>query len=160
MRNLVRLTIGLVITLAFAPPAGADDVPQTPDQIAFNSHVRPGSILVVAKGPNGNGTVSSFCMSIPSLKRKWAQKMSGQDESADSECASLWTGSKVKILLKTNAYAIDDPSLPASPYGNDAHLIVDVVVLSVTVGHGENVAQLVGKAGYMLVDDLVWQASK
>jgi hypothetical protein len=159
MRSLVRLTLGLVVTLAIATAAGADDVPQTTDQIAFNNHVLPGTILVVAKGPNGDSTTSSFCTSIPSLKRQWAQKMSGQDESADSECMGLHTGSTVKILLKTKAYAIDDPSLPASPYGNDAHLIVAVAVLS-AAGRGGNAVQLVGKKGYMLVDDLVWPTSK
>jgi hypothetical protein len=159
MRSLARLVMGLVVTLAIATAAGADDVPQTADQIAFNNHVLPGTILVVAQGPNGDSTVSSFCMSIPSLKRQWAQKMSGQDEGADSECMSLHTGSKVKILLKTKTYAIDDPSLPASPYGNDAHLIVEVAVLSAT-GRGGNAPQLVGNKGYMLVDDLVWPTSK
>lgn len=155
----------LFLAVGLGSEAGADvvpAVPQRPDQIAFNARVIPGSVLVVAETPSGESTSMPLCPDIPSLKAVWAQEMAGQDV-IDPNCAQVPSGSRVQIVRKTVAYAVDNPSQPAEPYGNDAHLIVEVQVVSVTsvapVG-AVNAGRLVGRRGYMLVDDLEFPASK
>jgi hypothetical protein len=155
----------LVLALGLASAVDADvvpAVPQRPDQTAFNARVIPGSVLVVAETPSGESTSMPLCTDIPSLKAVWAQEMSGQDMT-DPNCAEVPSGSRVQILRKTIAYAVDNPAQPAEPYGNDAHLIVEVKVVSVMsvapAGAG-NAGRLVGRRGYMLVDDLEFPTSK
>jgi hypothetical protein len=143
------------LALAVTGEAGADAVPlvpQRPDQIAFNARVTPGSILVVADTSSGESTTMPLCTDIPGLKALWAQEMSGED-ATEPNCAGVPSGSRVQVLRKTIAYAVDNPSQPAEPYGNDAHLIVEVKIVSAA-------PPLVGRRGYMLVDDLEWPASK
>jgi len=147
----------LALALSLTVGARADEVPpQRPDQISFNARVTPGSVLVVANSLTGGTTSVPFCTAIPSLKTVWAQEMGGQDVTATATCSELPSGSKVKVVRKTSAYAIDDPSQPADPYGNDAHLIIESVVLSVPPAAGGNAKTLVGRAGYLIVDTLVW----
>ncbi len=149
----------LVLALTLAVGARADEVPpQRPDQIAFNARVTPGSVLVVAESLTGGTTSAPFCTAIPSLKTVWAQEMEGQEVAATTTCSDLPSGSKVKVVRKTSAYAIDDPSQPADPYGNDAHLIIETLVVSVPPAGGANTKTLVGRTGYMIVDNLGWPA--
>ena len=141
----------LVLALGLAMGARADELPpQRPDQIAFNVRVTPGSVLVVAESLTGGTTSVPFCTAIPSLKTVWAQEMGGQDVTATATCSDLPSGSRVKVVRKTSAYAIDDPSQPADPYGNDAHLIIETVVLSVPPAAGANAKTLVGRTGWTL----------
>lgn len=149
---------GLIVTLG-AAAAGADTVPQRPSQIAFNARVAPGSVLVVADTPTGDATSSPLCADILVLKTRWAHEMSGQDVAATPDCAGVPSGSRVKVLRKTYAYAVDDPTQEVVPYGNDAHLIVEVLVLSVPAAP-EPPGKLVGRRGYMMVDDLEWPAAR
>jgi hypothetical protein len=154
-KAIAGFAAALVLALALAGEAGADalpPVPQRPDQIAFNARVTPGSILVVADTPSGESTTMPLCTDIPSLKALWAQEMSGED-ATEPNCAGVPSGSRVQVLRKTIGYAVDNPSQPAEPYGNDAHLIVEVKVVSAA-------SALVGRRGYMLVDDLEWPPSK
>jgi hypothetical protein len=159
------VAVAFVLALGLASEVGADTapmVPQRPDQIAFNARVIPGAILVVADTPSGESTTMSLCTDIPTLKTVWAQEMSGQDVT-DSNCVQVPSGSRVQIFRKTIAYAVDNPSQPAEPYGNDAHLIVEVKVMSVMTaapGSAGNAGRLVGRRGYMLLDDLEFPASK
>jgi len=51
---------------------------------------------------------------------------------------------------------LDDPSLPAAPYENDAYRIVRVEVLSALNAAGAPARSLAGVTGYMLIDDLEW----
>jgi hypothetical protein len=125
-------------------------VPQRPDQRAFNARVHSGTILMVAAGPTGSSMPTPFCTGILSLKQIW--KQSGRD----LECSTLWTGSRVKVLEKTRAYTVDDPTQPVEPYTNDAHLVIEVMVLSVKSAGVKDAARLVGKTGYVVVDDLDW----
>lgn len=154
----------LVLALGVASAGSADvvpTVPQRPDQIAFNARVIPGSVLVVAETPSGESTSMLLCADIPSLKAVWVQEMLGQDVT-DPNCAGVPSGSRVQIVRKTTAYAVDNPSQPVEPYGNDAHLIVEVQVVSVTsvAPADANAGHLMGRRGYMLVDDLEFPASK
>jgi hypothetical protein len=158
-RTAAGILAGLVLALAPAGTADADEVPQRPDQIAFNLRVMPGSVLVVAETPSGEATSSPLCSAIPSLKTIWAEAMAGQD-AADPNCVGVPSGSRVEVLSKTIAYAVDDPSLPAEPYGNDAHLILEVVLLSAARAPGAASERLVGRKGYMLADDLAWPAPR
>jgi hypothetical protein len=149
--------LGLALSLAVG--ARADEVPpQRPDQISFNARVTPGTVLVVAESLTGGTTSVPFCTAIPSLKTVWAQEMGGQDVAVPATCSDLPSGSRVKVLRKTSVYAIDDPSQPADPYGNDAHLIIETVVLSVPPAAGGSAKTLVGRTGYLIVDSLEWPA--
>ena len=164
-KPVAGLLAALLLLLSLASQAGADAVPmvpQRPDQIAFNARVMPGSILAVADTPSDESTSMPLCTDIPSLKAVWAQEMSGQD-TTNPNCAEVPSGSRVRILRKTIAYAVDNPSQPPEPYGNDAHLIVEVQlvsVMSVAPAGAGNAGHIVGRRGYMLVDDLEWPASK
>jgi hypothetical protein len=150
-----------VATMAGAPAAArAEIVPQRPSQIAFNARVVLGSVLVVADGPTGNPSSSFLCTNTSALKEVWAQQMSGNDVDATSTCPGLPSGSRVKVVHKTRLYAIDDPTQPVTPYTNDAHLIVEVLVLSVPRNAGSHVSTLAGRTGWMIVDDLAWPAAK
>lgn len=149
----------LALALGLAVGARADEVPpQRPDQITFNARVTPGAVLVVAESLTGESTSAPFCAAIPSLRTVWAREMGGQDVAATTTCSDLPSGSKVKVVRKTSAYAIDDPSQPPDPYGNDAHLIIEAVVVSIPPAAGADPKTLVGRTGYMIVDTLVWPA--
>ncbi len=131
---------------------GFSAVPQRPEQTEFNSHVVPGAELMVTT--NGEMQMSSpFCTTVESLQEIW-----GHNESDNPHCESLMTGSRVTLLAKTNQYAIDDPTQPIVPYGNDAHLIAKVRLvkpipsLGLLVEHPLTVR--VGQTGYMMIDDL------
>jgi len=146
----------LAVAFGAAAAAAADQVPQRPDQIAFNARVIPGSVLVVPVGPTGDRMTALFCGAIPSLKQTWQLQRTGQSPRPASDCERLSTGSTVKILQQTREYVIDDPSLPVTPYENDAYRIVHVEVLSAVTASGANAQSLVGATGYMLIDDLEW----
>jgi len=154
---MVRMVIAaLAVALAAAAAAAADPMPQRPDQIAFNARATPGSVLVVPPGPTGDRATALFCGAIPSLKETWQLERSGQGPRGASDCQRLSTGSSVKLLRQTRDYIIDDPSLPAAPYENDAYRIVQVEVLSAITGGGAAAHSLLGATGYMLIDDLEW----
>lgn len=157
-RVVVGIVAGLALALGPLRIAGAETPQQRPDQLAFNARVTPGSVLVVAETPNGDSTSSPLCTDIPSLKSLWAQEMSGRD-ATDPNCTGVPSGSRVQVLRKTLAYAVDDPSQPIEPYGNDAHLIVEAQVVTVASSASDTRSR-VGRRGYMLVDDLVWPPSK
>lgn len=143
----------ILVTICLLTSALADTVPQRPEQIEFNKHVISGSVLVVANGVGNvaSGLMAPFCKTISSIQEIW-----GQNESDNPNCSFLWSGSKIKIMMITNAYTIDDPSQPVTPFGNDAHLIVKVEVLTASPLIGYDTKALIGKLGYMMIDDLVW----
>ena len=131
-------------------------MPQRPDQVAFDARAVPGSILAVPAGPTGAPTSSLLCGAIPSLKQTWQLVRAGQEPRAAGDCRELSSGSTVKLLRQTGDYIIDDPSLPAAPYENDAYRIVRVEVLSAVTAAGAPAPSLAGAIGYMLIDDLEW----
>jgi len=157
--GFIAFVVTLAVALSEVAAVGADAVPQRPSQIAFNARVGVGTELVVADSATGGVTSSPLCTTMPSLKAIWAQAMAGQDV-ATADCAGLPSASRVRVLRKTRAYTVDDPSQDVAPYGNDAHLIVEVRVLSVPPATGPSARDLVGRTGYMVVDDLAWPRSK
>jgi len=157
MRSRILTALAaLAVALGAAAAAAADTMPQRPDQIAFNARAVPGSVLVVPAGPTGARTASLLCGAIPSLKQTWQLLRTGQDPHGAGDCHALSTGSIVKLLRQTGDYVIDDPSLPAAPYENDAYRIVRVQVLSALNAAGAPARSLVNVTGYMLIDDLEW----
>jgi manganese/iron transport system permease protein len=160
LRPVAAAVAASIIALAVAVPARADQaqavvqLPQRPDQLAFNARVRSGVILVVAPSPTGSRTATPFCTDMVSLRLIWRQNEDG------SGCLALWTGSRVRILEKTRAYAVDDPTLPIEPYTNDAHLLASVLILSAKDRAGKDAPALAGKTGYVVLDDLDWLGAR
>ena len=167
-RNVAILAALLEVALTALP---AEAVPQTPDQIKFNKGVAAGSILVVETGMSVGcvhrpteewckGIPSPFCPTINALQVLWGVSMD------NNPCTALMTGSRVRVVNKTDRYAIDDPTQPIEPApgGNEAHLIVRVTVLIVAKGSSGpptspnmfDLASIIGKTGYMNIDSLNW----